>query len=235
MEKFSEKLVSKVVYIKILLATNPEILDKFLRERGWDLLNFWFAEGIRSSNWPLCNQIVQLFLLSPTTAERLRENSDQNRAPKLVRQLTYDSRVDDTLRDLSNQAFSEFLEALKENYTRLYDILHQADEDSASQAPAAAPIRPPTPCTNCLMPPVCKNGQPVNDVPKIGMRFMTGNEDDDDNILDVKSVTKAKAKTRGGKCIYDVRVRWNADGTAVQWTYPNDMLANKCRYFCDVD
>ena len=34
---------------------------------------------------------------------RLRENSDQNRAPKLVRQLTYDSRVDDTLRDLSNQ------------------------------------------------------------------------------------------------------------------------------------
>jgi len=109
MEKFSKKLVSKVVYIKILLATNPEILDKFLGERGWDLLNFWFAEGIRSSNWPLCNQIIQLFLLSPMTAERLRENSDQNRAPKLVRQLTYDSRVDDTLRDLSNQVLTKWM------------------------------------------------------------------------------------------------------------------------------
>ena len=84
-----------------------------------------------------------------------------------------------------------------------------------------------------MMPPVCKNGQPVNDVPKIGMRFMTGNEDEDDNILYVKSVTQTKAKTRGGKWIYDVRVRWNADGAAVQWTYPTDMLENKCRYFCD--
>ena len=41
MEKFSKKLVSKVVYIKILRSTRPEILDKFLADRGWDLLNFW--------------------------------------------------------------------------------------------------------------------------------------------------------------------------------------------------
>jgi hypothetical protein len=85
------------------------------------------------------------------------------------------------------------------------------------------------------MPPVCKNGKTVNDVPRIGMRFMTGNEDEDENILDVRSVTKTRAKTRGGKWIYDVRVRWNSDGAAVQWTYPTDMLENKCRYFCDVD
>ena len=41
MEKFSKKLVSKVVYIKILTSTQPHILDKFLIQRGWDLLNFW--------------------------------------------------------------------------------------------------------------------------------------------------------------------------------------------------
>jgi hypothetical protein len=41
MQKFSKKLVSKVVYIKILKVSKPELLDKFLDERGWDLLNFW--------------------------------------------------------------------------------------------------------------------------------------------------------------------------------------------------
>jgi protein phosphatase 1 regulatory subunit 10 len=41
MQKFSKKLVSKVVYIKILRASTPQLLDKFLDERGWDLLNYW--------------------------------------------------------------------------------------------------------------------------------------------------------------------------------------------------
>jgi len=136
-------------------------------------------------------------------------------------------------------AFSGFLEALKDNYPWLYDILHQAD--AASQAPAAsasqAPASAGTECTNCFMPPVCKNGKTVNDVPRIGMRFMTGNADEDENILVVESVIKTRARTRGGKWIYDVRVRWNADagGAAVQWTYPTDMLENNCRYFCNVD
>jgi protein phosphatase 1 regulatory subunit 10 len=44
MQKFSKKLVSKVVYIKILRASTPQLLDKFLDERGWDLLNYWSVD-----------------------------------------------------------------------------------------------------------------------------------------------------------------------------------------------
>ena len=41
MQKFSKKLVSKVTYVKILKASKSELLDKFLNEKGWDLLNYW--------------------------------------------------------------------------------------------------------------------------------------------------------------------------------------------------
>jgi hypothetical protein len=59
MQKFSKKLVSKVVYIKILRASTPQLLDKFLDERGWDLLNywsvyFWVFTFHRENTWEKC-------------------------------------------------------------------------------------------------------------------------------------------------------------------------------------
>lgn len=41
MQKFSKKLVSKIIYVKILKSSSSELLDRFLNEKGWDLLNYW--------------------------------------------------------------------------------------------------------------------------------------------------------------------------------------------------
>ena len=51
MHKFSKKLVSKCIYVQILRATTPELLDAFLEMDGWGLLNLWFADAVSSQNW----------------------------------------------------------------------------------------------------------------------------------------------------------------------------------------
>jgi len=62
MEKFSRKLVSKVIYIKILKSSTPELLKIFLIENGWILLTSWFATAVIGCNWPLCSELLQVFL-----------------------------------------------------------------------------------------------------------------------------------------------------------------------------
>ena len=41
MKKFSLKLVSKCVYLRILLATNPDKQTEFLVKGGWEILDHW--------------------------------------------------------------------------------------------------------------------------------------------------------------------------------------------------
>ena len=41
MQKFSKKLVSKCIYIHILRASEMDLLELFLQQKGWDLLNHW--------------------------------------------------------------------------------------------------------------------------------------------------------------------------------------------------
>ena len=109
MQKFSKKLVSKVVYVKILKASSSELLENFLNEKGWELLNQWFTDAIKTSNWPLCIELLQLFYLCPISATRLKENLDQNQAPKLVRQLSVDARVDSGVRHHAAQLLSRWM------------------------------------------------------------------------------------------------------------------------------
>jgi len=78
MEKFSKKMVSKVVYINILRATKVEVLEKFLNEKGWTLINFWFQESVKASNWSLTLELLKLLQNCPMTIDRLRENSESN-------------------------------------------------------------------------------------------------------------------------------------------------------------
>jgi protein phosphatase 1 regulatory subunit 10 len=87
MVKFSKKLVSKTIYIEILRATKPHLLERFLNEKGWDLLNLWFADSVKTLNWPLCINILELFSICPITASLLKDTADVNHAPKLINQL----------------------------------------------------------------------------------------------------------------------------------------------------
>ena len=103
MQKFSKKLVSKVIYVRILQASSSDLLEHFLREKGWALLNTWFDDAIRSLNWPLCAELSQLFTQCPMTAARLKENVETNLAPKLIRQLSCDPRVEPVVRKTASQ------------------------------------------------------------------------------------------------------------------------------------
>ena len=103
MHKFSKKLVSKCIYVKILKATTQELLDRFLevitqniitssqtnsimlmhidlnfQERGWDLLNVWFSDAIKNENWDFCIEMIQLFAMCPISADRLKNNVETN-------------------------------------------------------------------------------------------------------------------------------------------------------------
>ena len=109
MQKFSKKLVSKVIYVKILKCSSPELLESFLNEKVWELLNQWFTDAIKTSNWPLCTELLHLFAQCPISAGRLKENLDHNQAPRLVRQLSADARVDSGVRQTAQQLLARWM------------------------------------------------------------------------------------------------------------------------------
>ena len=121
MQKFSKKLVSKCIYIHILCNSSEELLELFLSQKGWDLLNNWFTDAIKSQNYHLCGDLVKLFEVCPMNSARLKENVEINQvdefqfcsessnlsfahqAPKQIRQLSCDSRIDQTIKNLALQ------------------------------------------------------------------------------------------------------------------------------------
>ena len=78
MQKFSKKLVSKCIYIHILCSSSPELLESFLSQKGWDLLNSWFSDAIKNQNYYLCGDLVKLFAVCPMNSARLKENVEIN-------------------------------------------------------------------------------------------------------------------------------------------------------------
>lgn len=54
---------------------------------GWTLTHCWLQDAIESKNWPLVQEILELFLLCPVDVNRLKSNS----APKMVKILSKES------------------------------------------------------------------------------------------------------------------------------------------------
>ena len=109
MQKFSRKLVSKCIYIRILKATQSVLLEQFLGENGWELLNQWFSDAIKTQNWPLCREMIQLFIMCPITATRLKENVEENHAPKLINQLRQELTVDEDIKALATEVYTKWV------------------------------------------------------------------------------------------------------------------------------
>lgn len=84
MQKFCKKLVSKCIYIQILKCSGTEILGQFMEIGGWSMTHSWLEDAIKTDNWPLVQEVLELFLLCPVDIARLRSNS----APKLVKHLS---------------------------------------------------------------------------------------------------------------------------------------------------
>ena len=83
MNKFGKKLVSKSIYIKILMSTDLGILEVFLAREGWDIVSRWWVEASSSSlprlgsavegrTWALAQQLVSLLSMCPSPGMALR-------------------------------------------------------------------------------------------------------------------------------------------------------------------
>jgi len=113
MQKFSKKLVSKCIYIHILTASEPDLLELFLTQKGWDLLNAWFADAYASENYYLCGDLITLFTVCPMTSARLKENVEINQAPKLIRQLSADENISADVRTAALQVLQRWMSVIR--------------------------------------------------------------------------------------------------------------------------
>lgn len=84
MTKFSKKLVSKCVYVLILKNTETELVDMFMAEGGWTLIQTWLQDAVQTANWDLVREILGLLLVTPVDVERLKLNI----LPKLIKSLS---------------------------------------------------------------------------------------------------------------------------------------------------
>jgi protein phosphatase 1 regulatory subunit 10 len=109
MQKFSRKLVSKCIYIRILKASSFQLLELFLCEKGWELLNQWFSDAIKTQNWPLTREMIQLFDMCPITASRLKENVEDNHAPKLINLLRQEPSVEEDIKLLASEVYVKWV------------------------------------------------------------------------------------------------------------------------------
>jgi len=113
MQKFSKKLVSKCIYIHILCSSSEDLLESFLSQKGWDLLNMWFSDAIKNQNYYLCGDLVKLFAVCPMNSARLKENVEINQAPKLIRQLSCDLRIEQSTRNLALQVLQQWMSVIR--------------------------------------------------------------------------------------------------------------------------
>lgn len=133
MQKFSKKIVSKTIYVEILKVTCQPLLHQFLKLEGWELLNLWFLECIKTHNWPLCVEIMTLFLVCPVTADLLKVNLDTNQAPRLINQIRLNESLDENVRNLANGV-----------YEKWYGVLSPKRSVVHTNTPVKVTIRLPT-------------------------------------------------------------------------------------------
>ncbi|XP_056631292.1 serine/threonine-protein phosphatase 1 regulatory subunit 10-like isoform X2 [Diorhabda sublineata] len=108
MTKFSKKLVSKCVYVLILKNTSKELVDMFMAEGGWTLIQTWLQDAVQTANWHLVKEILGLLLITPVDVERLKLNI----LPKLIKSLSRRDDVQDVAA-LSSQLVKQWLVIVK--------------------------------------------------------------------------------------------------------------------------
>merc|ERR1712083_272821 len=94
-------------------SSSQELLESFLSQKGWDLLNMWFSDAIKNQNYYLCGDLVKLFAVCPMNSARLKENVEINQAPKLIRQLSCDTRIEESVRTLALQVLQQWMSVIR--------------------------------------------------------------------------------------------------------------------------
>ncbi|TRY70559.1 hypothetical protein TCAL_02340 [Tigriopus californicus] len=109
MHKFSRTLVSKCIYVQILKATTPNLLERFLGEQGWELVNVWFSDAVKNQNWAFCYEMIELFALCPISSNRLKDNVENNHAPRLINQLRAEETAPVTVKELASDVYNKWV------------------------------------------------------------------------------------------------------------------------------
>ncbi|XP_068106516.1 serine/threonine-protein phosphatase 1 regulatory subunit 10 isoform X2 [Hyperolius riggenbachi] len=107
--KESKKMVSRCVYLNIILQTNaPEMLAKFIRVGGYKLLNEWLTYARSNNNSPLLHMILLTLQHLPLTVDHLKLNN----TAKLVKQLSKTSE-DEELRKLAGVLVNDWMTVIR--------------------------------------------------------------------------------------------------------------------------
>nr|DBA20569.1 TPA: hypothetical protein GDO54_017331 [Pyxicephalus adspersus] len=107
--KESQKMVSRCIYLNIILQTNaPELLSKFIRVGGYKLLNIWLTYARNNNNSPLLHQILLTLQHLPLTVDHLKLNN----TAKLVKQLSKTSE-DEELRKLACVLVNDWMTVIR--------------------------------------------------------------------------------------------------------------------------
>ncbi|XP_075692499.1 serine/threonine-protein phosphatase 1 regulatory subunit 10 [Rhinoderma darwinii] len=107
--KDSKKLVSRCIYLNIILQTQaPEVLSKFIRVGGYKLLNNWLTYARTNNNSPLLHQILLTLQHLPLTVDHLKLNN----TAKLVKQLSKTSE-DEEVRKLAGVLVNDWMNVIR--------------------------------------------------------------------------------------------------------------------------
>ncbi|XP_062454546.1 serine/threonine-protein phosphatase 1 regulatory subunit 10 isoform X2 [Rhea pennata] len=107
--KDSQKMVSRCIYLNILLQTRAQdVLAKFIRVGGYKLLNTWLTSSKAANNVPFLQQILLTLQHLPLTVDHLK----QNNTAKLVKQLSKSS-DDEELRRLASILVSDWMGVIR--------------------------------------------------------------------------------------------------------------------------
>uniref|UniRef100_A0A8U7NJI2 Serine/threonine-protein phosphatase 1 regulatory subunit 10 n=1 Tax=Corvus moneduloides TaxID=1196302 RepID=A0A8U7NJI2_CORMO len=107
--KDSQKMVSRCIYLNILLQTRAQdILAKFIRIGGYKLLNTWLTGSKAANNVPFLQQLLLTLQHLPLTVDHLK----QNNTAKLVKQLSKSS-DDEELRRLASILVSDWMGVIR--------------------------------------------------------------------------------------------------------------------------
>ncbi|NXU61520.1 PP1RA phosphatase, partial [Horornis vulcanius] len=107
--KDSQKMVSRCIYLNILLQTRAQdILNKFIRIGGYKLLNTWLTGSKATNNVPFLQQLLLTLQHLPLTVDHLK----QNNTAKLVKQLSKSS-DDEELRRLASILVSDWMGVIR--------------------------------------------------------------------------------------------------------------------------
>ncbi|XP_043940414.1 serine/threonine-protein phosphatase 1 regulatory subunit 10 isoform X2 [Protopterus annectens] len=107
--KEAKKMVSRCIYLNILLQTrSQEVLKKFIKAGGYELLNSWLTYSKSTSNVSLLHQILLTLHHLPLTVDHLKMNN----TAKIVKQLSKSSE-DEELRKIAALLVNDWMAVIR--------------------------------------------------------------------------------------------------------------------------